>query len=132
MGESTQHAMLVTEIVKWITTKHGEHNALSILVDSNTVPPDRRPRQIGGFTPDVTARTLPSSFVIIGEAKSFADFFVPHTAKQLTVFLEYLQYQECPTLVMATPLAATAAARSLVRRLQQKLGTRIPAVFLVA
>src|SRR5690242_6697896 len=108
MGESTQHALLVSEIVTWIRCRHSDNRGLSVLVDSNAVPPERRPGQVFGFIPDVLARTVPSSFVIVGEAKSFSDFFLPHTTKQLTAFLEYLRLQTDPTMIVATPLGAAA------------------------
>lgn len=131
MGESAQHTALVTRIVTWIIDEHGNNGGLSILVDAGDVPPGRRPSRIGGYTPDVLARTVPSSFVILGEAKSFSNFFEPHTGKQLSAFLEYLRMQERPMLIVATPLAAAGAARSLVRRVQRSTcATHVPVVFL--
>src|SRR5262245_31176176 len=121
MGESEHHAELVERIANHIRRRYQGNSGLSILVDARAVPPERRPARIGGFTPDVVARTVPASFVIIGEAKSFSDFFTLRSANQLAAFISYLRVQEHPCLVIATPLAASGAARTLVRRLKAQL-----------
>ena len=132
MGESEHHAALVERIVDHVRKCHGENLGLSVLVDSRTVTPQRRPGRIGGFTPDVLVRTVPASFVIIGEAKTFTDFFATRTANQLAAFISFLKMHERPQLVVATPLAASGAARTLVRRLKNKLGaTHVAVEFLI-
>ncbi len=131
MGESEHHAHLVAIITEWIQAKHGDNRGLSLLVDARHVPVGRRPGQIAGYTPDVHCRTIPASFVILGEAKTFSDFLTPRTAPQLTAFIRFLTMQPDPTLVLATPLGAEGAARSLVRRIHRHLGGRVvPTVFL--
>jgi len=131
MGESAQHFRLVELIVQRIQAEHAANSGLSILVDSGPVASQRRPGRIGGYTPDVYARTVPSSFVVIGEAKSFGDLYQNHTALQLSAFLAHLRLEAHPLLIVATPLAAVGAARSLVRRIQRAQGaTQVPAVFL--
>src|SRR5687768_10337274 len=121
MGESEHHAALVDRIAGYVRKCHEGNAGLSVLIDSRTVPAERRPGRISGFTPDVLVRTVPASFVIIGEAKSFSDFFTPRTAVQLAAFVTYLRMQQHPQLVIATPLAASAAARVLIRRLKTQL-----------
>lgn len=120
MGESEHHAHLVSIITGWVRSGYSTHEGLSILIDSRMVAPERRPGRIGGFTPDVVVRTVPSSFVIIGEAKSYTDFFTPHTGHQIGAFIEYLHLQSEPVLVLAIPLSLLGAARSLVTRLKRE------------
>jgi hypothetical protein len=131
VAESVEHAELRSLIVSRIQTDYGHNGGLSLLVDTGTVPPEKRPRRIGGFCPDVEARTVPASVVFLGEAKSYNDVSVPHTSRQLKAFLEYLAMQADPTLFIAVPLAALGSARSIVRRIQRETGTRdVPTIFL--
>jgi hypothetical protein len=124
MGESAHHVELVTRIVHWIQTQHAGNDGLSILADTVSFPSTRRPPLVGGFVPDVLALTAPSSFLILGEAKTFADVFSTRTNGQLRAYLRYLSTQHDATFVMAMPLAALGAARSLVRRIQREMGAR--------
>lgn len=131
MAESSHHAELVLRIVQWVYAERSDKDGLSVLADTASFPRDRCPRPIGGFVPDVHACTSPSSLVILGEAKTFADTFVSHTASQVRAYLEYLALQPDPIFVMATPFAAAGAARSLVRRLQRDTNSRhVGTVFL--
>ena len=131
MSESTHHAFLVDRIVSWILEAHN-CDGLSILVDSLPVPRHRRPYRIHGFTPDVHACTTPASIILIGEAKSFADVFSDRTERQLTAFIDYLRTYDNSQLIVATPFAAAGAARSIVRRIQRRLGTAVQTHFLSA
>src|SRR4051812_38330689 len=110
MGESEQHAQLVARIVSHIRDLHSGNDGLSLLIDSRSVPPGRRPGRVGGFTPDVHCRTVPMSFTILGEAKSFSDFPARHTELQLSVFLEFLRAEPDPQLIFAVPLPMVGAA----------------------
>lgn len=131
MGESQHHADLVSLIARWVRSEHSTENGLSILIDSSMIAPERRPGRIGGFTPDVVARTVPASFVIIGEAKSYSNFFTPRTGHQIGAFIDYLRLQPEPLLIVATPLTVHGAARSLVGRLKrQRLAANLRVVFL--
>lgn len=124
MGESEQHAQLVTKIVEHIRGCHGSNAGLSLLIDSRSVPPDRRPGRIGGFVPDIHCRTVPATFTIIGEAKSFVDFPERHTEAQLTCFLNFLRTEQQPELILAVPLPLVGAAYSLVRRIARRVDAR--------
>jgi hypothetical protein len=131
MSESTHHAFLVERIVEWIVEAHNR-DGLSLLVDALQMPRHKRPYRIGGFTPDVHACTTPPSIVVVGEAKSFDDMFSPRTERQLTAFIEYLSAHESSVLIVASPLACRGAARSIVRRIQRRLGTAVQTHFLSA
>jgi hypothetical protein len=131
MGESEQHAQLVVRIVDYVRRLHGSNDGLSLLVDSRIVAPERRPGRIGGFTPDVHCRTIPSSFTILGEAKSFSDFYAPHTELQLSAFIEFLKTEADPLLIVAVPLQLVGAGHSLTRRVARRLDARhLPVVVL--
>jgi len=118
--ESVRHADLVREIVNWIKTRHGTNRGLSLVYDSLEAPLGRRPWPVGGFVPDVIAQTFPSSFFLIGEAKSSADLCTPHTRHQLEAFIRHLAIRDQPQLVLGTTLLMVGFARSLLKQIRSK------------
>jgi len=119
--------------VTWIVARHGHNLGLSVLQDSQHVPPGRRPGFVGGFVPDVIAQTVPGSFYIIGEAKSSTDLDTPHSRRQLQGYLRHLSVQSEPQLVMATPLLMIGLAKSIVRQLKRGCGAgNVDVVFLTS
>jgi len=75
---------------------------------------EKKPPRIGGFVPDVFAAEYKGNAKVIGEAKSFADFYSPHTTSQISAFAEYLSYQSRGVLILAVPASLIAAARNLL------------------
>jgi hypothetical protein len=129
--ESVRHADLVGEIVKWIKARHGANRGLSLVYDSLEAPLGRRPWPVGGFVPDVIAQTFPSSFFLIGEAKSSDDLSTPHTRHQLEAYIRHLAIRDHPQLVVATPLLMVGFAKSLLRQIASKCeATHVQIVFL--
>jgi hypothetical protein len=81
--------------------------------------------------PDVLARTVPASFVTVGEAKWYHDLESQRCARQLRAFLEYLSLQAQPELVLATPWVLAGRARAIAHRAARATGTEhVPVVFL--
>lgn len=115
MPESAQHARLVDRIVRWVVEHHGAHPGLCIFRDGPEADPGNKPFPVGGFVPDVVARTVPSSFLIIGEAKWYRDLETRRSRRQLHAYLEHLALQPDPRLVIAIPWPLAGTARSIVR-----------------
>ena len=133
MPESAQHADLVLRIIAWVREMYGEDRGLSILVDSVASSAPYRPSQIEGYWPDVEARIVPSSFILLGEAKSYRDVFEVHTERQLTAYLSFLSAHPESVFVFAVPLAALGRGRSLVRRVQKRTrAEQVRVVFIYA
>lgn len=129
--ESVRHADLVREIVGWIKSRHGANRGLSLVYDSLEAPIGRRPWPVGGFVPDVMAQTFPTSFFLIGEAKSSADLSTPHTRHQLEAFIRHLAIYNQSQLVVATPLLVVGSAKSLLKQIRIKCdATHVDLVFL--
>lgn len=132
MGESRHHAELVAKIIVWAQDRHAECDGMCILLDSAGSPPEKRPRPIGGYVPDVSIQTVPASFVIIGEAKTLNDLTTRHTRAQLHAYLEYLTMQADPLLVLATPWVGLGLARGLLRQLKRSAKAEdVPTHFLI-
>jgi hypothetical protein len=113
--ESIQHAHLVQRIIDWVMERHGADPGLCVFRDTADAPLGTKPRAISGYVPDVLARTVPASFVLVGEAKWYGDLDTRRSQAQLRAFLEYLALQPEPKLVLATPWGLAGTARLTVR-----------------
>lgn len=91
-----------------------------ILIDSATLPVNRRPPYIEGHRPDLFARQPNSSAVIIGEAKSVRDFETTRTWVQLSAFLNYCDRFPDSVLIIAVPWMVQRTAESLIQILKKR------------
>lgn len=126
MPESTRHARLVEAIVA-----HAEHRVgkiTDIMVREDAVRPLRgeRPPKVAGFIPDVYASDVPTTMMLIGEAKTAADLETKHSRAQIAAFLKYLSHTPGGLLVLAVPVAVKPRARWVLRELSQPLGADAP------
>src|SRR5437016_4876741 len=103
MPESERHAQLVSLLTDYIAVRHGRNPGLCIYSDRSDTRRDEKPRRVEGFVPDVLAITVPSSFTIIGEAKTYADLGTPRSRSQVRAFLRFLQYSVRPHFILAVP-----------------------------
>ena len=121
MAESLVHLHLVSRLVSYIQGEYQPIYELAIFHDlPNLLGADKPPR-IGGFIPDVYAVDIPTSIVILGEAKTEDDLETQHSRKQLTAFFQFLQVQSCGVLVLSVPWQAKARAKNLVGGLRKEL-----------
>jgi hypothetical protein len=122
---------MVAGIVNWVRHRYGEDPGLCVFRDAPDAPLGSRPPPIAGFIPDVLARTVPASFVTVGEAKWYRDLESQRSTRQLRAFLEYLSLQVQPELVLATPWSLAGRARAVAHRAARTTGTaHVPVVFL--
>jgi hypothetical protein len=96
--------------------RYGNDPGLCIFRDAPDASPGNKPPSIGGYIPDVLVRTVPASFVMVGEAKWYRDLETRRSQFQLRAFLQYLALQPCPRLVLATPWGLAGRARAIVRQ----------------
>lgn len=68
-GESAQHVKLVEALIDTTEKRHRPPRGLMVFADHHRFGSDRPPR-IAGFTPDLFASDVPSTFRIVGEAKT--------------------------------------------------------------
>lgn len=123
MGETEEHLQLVRRTVQYVEWRLRAYPAVAIFTDLPTTPRDGKPPRVGGFVPDVFATDVPTTFNVIGEAKTETDLEQPHTVLQLTAFLEHLRLLG-GILVVAVPWQARAAARRLVQELTSSLSAQ--------
>ncbi|SRR6266702_2626572 len=127
MPESQLHAGLVQLLTDCIAVRHARNSGICVFADTSTARRGEKPRPVNGFVPDVLAITVPQSFTIIGEAKSYADLDTVHSRFQVRAFLDFLKYSPDPRFMLAVPASAHASAFSLLRTLKHQVGAdRVP------
>ena len=118
MPESQGHAHLVNLLIDYIAWQHGTNPGLCVYSDRPGSRRDEKPRPVEGSVPDVLAITVPESFTIIGEAKTYTDLGTPRSRSQIRTFLRFLQYSVCPHFILAVPPAAYAFAFGIIQTLK--------------
>lgn len=113
MGESQAHLALVDRAYSYIARRFPADRGFVTYVDGPNTSRSDKPPRIGGFVPDVVAANVPTTFYVIGEAKTLADLDNDHTRAQLTAFCRHLRVHG-GVLVMAVPWTVTVIARRLV------------------
>jgi hypothetical protein len=127
MAESEEHTRLVKLLIDCITRRHGAHPGLCIYSDRSECRRDEKPRPVEGFVPDVLAVTTPTSFTIIGEAKTHIDLATPRSHAQIRTFLRFLEYSASPLFMLAVPVSAHAFAFGMMQNLKrQAAADRVP------
>jgi hypothetical protein len=116
MAESVKHLELVRVLVR-CAPKHlrgSEHR--SILHDLPGPIGCDKPPKVGAFRPDVYAADVPTTTVVIGEAKTGDDLDTEHTRKQLLDFALFLKLYPGSSLLLAVPWSLRARAQFLLER----------------
>jgi hypothetical protein len=117
-GESALHVRLVERLIATITDKHTNRRGIILLADHHAYGNDRPP-QIGGFCPDVFASDVPTTFRVIGEAKTPTDLQSKRSHRQIIAFLDHLSLYPGSTFYLAVPWFSGAKARSIVNSLRR-------------
>ena len=100
----------LVEYAKW---RLREYVAVAVFADLPSTPRRDKPQRVGGFVPDVYASDVPTTFRLIGEAKTIEDLETPHTILQLSAFFRHVTV--CGgALAVAVPWAAIGTARRVV------------------
>jgi hypothetical protein len=115
LGETEVHLALVRTLVRYATWRLREFRATAVFADLPSVSRRDKPPRIGGFVPDVYASDVPTTFSLLGEAKSLEDLETTHTALQLAAFCRHARFCN-GAVVVAVPTVAVATARALLRR----------------
>jgi hypothetical protein len=124
MAESLSHITLVTALAKWTAHRFfgGDHGC--IFIDAPNIGPERKPRSINGFVPDLYAETA-NRRLIIGEAKTRHDVETNHTKQQLEAFLIRCNQTPDSWLILAVPWYLTRCAGNLLQQIQKRISTNV-------
>lgn len=122
MPESAQHARLVRAILARLETHLGP--LANIMVRDDSLSPFRgeRPPPLPRFVPDVYATDVPTTRIVVGEAKTAKDLERDRSHEQIASFLEYLTDTPGSLFILAVPLDCAPRARNLLRELAPGVG----------
>lgn len=101
-GKSAQHVILVERLVALVGMRHRTKQGIMIFADHHSFA-GNLPPMIGGYKPDVFAHDLPSTFQVIGEAKTANDFKDERTKRQIKAFLDHLALYSNTSFYLAVP-----------------------------
>jgi hypothetical protein len=125
-GESTLHIRLVECLEQHVRQHHQTPRGLLMLVDHDRYGLDR-PHRINLFCPDLYACDLPTTFEIVGEAKTGSDLERPRSHLQIIAFLDYLALQPQGRFYLCVPPLSVARARQLLHRFKTGHRSAVPA-----
>lgn len=97
--------------------RHPAERGLLMLVDHDRYGCDR-PHRVNGYCPDLFASDLPTSFEVLGEAKTAADLVRPRSHAQIKAFLDHLALQRSGWFYLCVPPLSVALAHQILRRLK--------------
>lgn len=112
-GESRAHAMLVERLIAHVRKTHAPERGLLLYADHWSVGRNAPPR-INGFMPDVFASDLPTTFEVIGEAKTMDDLRTARSQRQLVGFLDHLALRPNSHFYLFVPHLGKREARSIL------------------
>ncbi|MER9946216.1 hypothetical protein NKJ70_30685 [Mesorhizobium sp. M0092] len=115
-GESSVHAMLVERLIAHVRTTHVPERGLLIFADHWSFGRNAPPR-INGFMPDVFASDLPTTFEVVGEAKTMDDLRTERSRRQIVGFLDHLAVRPNTHFYLYVPPLAQRQARSILNAL---------------
>lgn len=113
MGETQLHLDLVRRLVEYAEWRLRGYVAVAVFADLPSTPRRDKPQRVGGFVPDVYASDVPTTFSLVGEAKTIEDLETRHTILQLGAFFRHVTV--CGgALAVAVPWTAITTARRVV------------------
>lgn len=119
MPESQYHINYVKKIVSYVESTFSADEVAFLLSDSTDCP-ERCPKVIGGFVPDVYVKT--ARCAIIGEAKTDNDIENDHTAAQINSYIEELRsHTECSKhIILCSSMLLFATLKNMIIRKKRK------------
>jgi hypothetical protein len=115
---------LVERLEQVVQERHPVERGLLLLLDHDRYGRNR-PQYCNGFCPDLFASDLPTTFEVIGEAKTGADLCRPRARQQIAAFLDYLSWRQSAFFYLCVPLLVVPRASFLLSQLRQPAHERI-------
>ena len=122
-GESRQHAAIVEGLVSHIREVHEPPGGFVLY--SDTGERCELPQRVNGYIPDVFASDVPSTFHIIGEAKTHGDIVSQRSKRQVKAFLDFLSAYSNSIFYLAVPVFSQPRANQLLNEITEDSYTGI-------
>ena len=123
MSESVQHTRLVQAIIAQLDTDLGPLCDIMVCDDSPNPLRGERPPKLSGFIPDVYATDVPTTRVVVGEAKTEQDLETTRSHLQITAFLTYLSAMRNSLFILAVPFCCIPRGNNLLQELTRTSDT---------
>ena len=114
MSESISHLEGVKALERFVLSRANQRRDLIVYRDAPDSNPQRKPPLVGGFRPDLFARTWKDGAFVIGEAKTAKDLETPHSLSQLQAFVRAVSMAPLGTFVLSVPIRVSFSARALL------------------
>lgn len=125
MSESAVHMDLVRKVYFYVGTIVPTQMTALVQVDS---PETQRTTNVNGFYPDVFFQH--KDMLVIGEAKTEADFFRKHSQSQYDAYIDYCRsFNGNATFVIGVPWQVAVSAKNYFVRLN-RAGKRVPVIIM--
>jgi hypothetical protein len=117
MSESLRHLEGVVALERFVRARAEQRADLIVYLDAPASDAQKKPPLVGGFRPDLFARTWKDGAFVIGEAKTAHDLESAHSVAQLGAFVGAVTAAPLGAFVLSVPLAVAASARALLEAL---------------
>ena len=117
MSESQRHLDGIAALERFVLARSGHRTDLILYRDVPQSDAQRKPPIVGGFRPDLFARTWKDGAIVIGEAKTTRDLKSARSIAQIAAFVNEALASKIGTFVLSVPIGAAASARVLLRTL---------------
>jgi hypothetical protein len=114
MGETLAHVNGVVALERHVRALAGARHDLILYRDCAGIDAQRKPPLVGGFRPDLFARTWSDGRFYIGEAKTTRDLETAHSAAQIAAFVDAISADDYGRLIVCVPFGIVPAARGLL------------------
>jgi hypothetical protein len=116
-GESEEHISLVERLIETVETRHQTKQGIMIFADHHRFGANQPPT-VGGYKPDLLAHDLPTTFRVLGEAKTKEDFKSERSLRQIRAFLDHLALYPNSTFYLAVPWYLKGQANYTIKELK--------------
>ena len=114
--ESNQHIELVKHLEHYIRKTHEPPGGFVLYSDIGGGV-ENSPQMVNGYIPDIIASDVPSTFQVIGEARTPRDLNSNRSRKQILAFLDFLSLYPKSYFYLAIPTFSLPNANRLLNEI---------------
>ena len=117
MSESRKHHDGVEALRRIITARYAGRRDMVLSIDTPDTDRHSKPPLVGGFRPDIYAKTWLDGEYVIGEAKTARDLRSERSSRQIGAFLKDIRESVRGYFMLAVPFAVESEGVALLQHL---------------